>query len=355
MVNRKYSIHYPHTAPPVTLSSNESSFSFDPPASPRSAKTAEKTPIKFAFDGVTDANESNNLVANKSINNNKGKITRRMSYDAIKTLRTQNGPVRTMNGSKGSISPSPSVPISEVKRINPTRKMSSVSQSSTSTGTSSDLTTFPFDREAIDYERIQRECFAVEEEFDDGFVVQRPLHYDYDTDSPSYEALDQKIPPEGIFQQYTIFSQLEKDKFTKNLQSPANEMKILGNKKDHSSRKLNETSIHDQVVLSSAASSLTSPIPDLKIDFFAEATSSSTSPLAAKENVISSGGEKPAVDAALEMSQKDQFTLSTSSFSSKNSSINVTSNPMSTAVVTTPRATIVVQQVNEKFFVLKKY
>ncbi len=50
-----------------------------------------------------------------------------------------------------------------------------------------DTTMFPFDREAIDYERIQRECFAVEED-PDGF----PYCFDtdssvIDTDSPAYE------------------------------------------------------------------------------------------------------------------------------------------------------------------------
>lgn len=50
-----------------------------------------------------------------------------------------------------------------------------------------DTTMFPFDREAIDYERIQRECFAVEED-PDGF----PYCFDTDSsvidnDSPAYE------------------------------------------------------------------------------------------------------------------------------------------------------------------------
>lgn len=52
---------------------------------------------------------------------------------------------------------------------------------------SPDTTMFPFDREAIDYERIQRECFAVEED-PDGF----PYCFDtdssvIDTDSPAFE------------------------------------------------------------------------------------------------------------------------------------------------------------------------
>lgn len=48
-----------------------------------------------------------------------------------------------------------------------------------------DTTMFPFDREAIDYERIQRECFAVEED-PDGFP------YCFDTDD---SVIDAESPP----------------------------------------------------------------------------------------------------------------------------------------------------------------
>lgn len=230
------------------------------------------------------------------------------------------------------------------------RKNSSISQSkfdnddeSSSTGTSSDLTMFPFDREAIDYERIQRECFAVDEECDTDYAARKALPYDYDTeDSPSYEMLEQKIPPEGIFQQYAFLSQLEKERQSKKrAPSPAAaEMKTLS-KIDHINKKLNETSvlIHDQ-----PSSNVTSPIPDLKIDFFAEPSLTASA--------FSREDETENTDA-LDGCQKD----ATSSFSSKsnnntnsnksatNGSINLTSNPMSNAVVSTPRATIVVQQV----------
>lgn len=241
-----------------------------------------------------------------------------------------------------------------------------------STGKTSDLsemTTFPFDREAIDYERIQRECFTFEEEYDDDdedddvYTATRKsiFQYDYDDteDSPSYEMLDQKIAPiEGIFQQYALISQHEKERQNKKrAQSPITSTttttmttsvavgeKPTLSKIEHINRKLNETSalIHEQP----ANSNLTSPIPDLKIDFFAEPSS-----------VMASSYSRENENVKSDALDECQLNVATSSFGSKNTmsnnnvnsningSINLTSNPMSTAVCTTPRATIVVQQV----------
>lgn len=56
---------------------------------------------------------------------------------------------------------------------------------------------FPFDREAIDYERIQRECFAVEDDDDDDELekvnvrrngVRGRAFSTYPTDGDGYEA-----------------------------------------------------------------------------------------------------------------------------------------------------------------------
>lgn len=375
---RKYSILYPHTAPPIGTTTTESTFSFDPPASPRSARSADKSTTLFSFDPVAVASNEP-YVSNKSFKSrasveNKENVR---TSDNGRTSKNANGSSKKErrsfkcerlsnifstkeSSSASSTNKEKSESSTKTRKINSApvhRKNSSISQSkfeneddSASTGTSSDLTMFPFDREAIDYERIQRECFAVEEEDDDGFVARKTFPYDFDTeDSPSFEAFDQNIPPEGIFQQYAILSQLEKERQSKKrLQSPAAEMKAL-TKIEHINKKLNETSvlIHDQ-----PSSNVTSPIPDLKIDFFAEARSSFS-----RENE----NEKKTSDA-LDICQKDSST--TSSFSSKsnnntnsnksaatNGSINLTSNPMSTAVVTTPRATIVVQQVCSHVFV----
>jgi len=217
----------------------------------------------------------------------------------------------------------------------------------------SEMTTFPFDREAIDYERIQRECFTFEEEYrdDEDYNCRSVFSYDFDDteDSPSYEMLDQKIAPiEGIFQQYALISQHEKDRQNKKrAQSPTDSttstvgVKPLSNI-EHINRKLNETSalIHEQP----ANSNLTSPIPDLKIDFFAERSGMASSYSRENENVKSDALDQCQQNATSSFCSKN--TMSNNNVNSNiNGSINLTSNPMSTAVCTTPRATIVVQQV----------
>lgn len=226
------------------------------------------------------------------------------------------------------------------------RKNSSISQSKfgddESSLTSSDLTRFPFDREAIDYERIQRECFAVEEEFDiEDFKGRNAFPYDYDTEeSPSYEALDQQLPPEGIFQQYAILSQQEKERQSKKrVQSPASEMNTLS-KIDHINRKLYETSV---IVHEQPSANVTSPLPDLKIDFFAESSLTASGFSREKETENSDALDGCQKDSTSPFSSKSNNTNSNKS--AANGSINLTANPMSTAVCTTPRATIVVQQV----------
>lgn len=220
---------------------------------------------------------------------------------------------------------------------------------------SSDLTMFPFDREAIDYERIQRECFAVEEAHADDYNARKNFNYQYDVyDSPTYEMLDQKI---GIFQQYAIISRHENERKSKkkksDVQSPKNNSSwgMLSPLKniEQINRKLNETSLHEQPTTSS---NLPSPIPDLKIDFFAE----SPSLMASSRGEQRTENESKLDDCQKQTSSfasKNNTTLvsssvftaasNTSSNANINGSINLTSNPMSS--VCTPRATIVVQQV----------
>ena len=361
----------------------ESSFSFDPPPSPRSARSAEKSSTLFSFDAVAVASNEP-YVSNKSFKSRAGvenkenvrtgdigrvaknankaengrKERRSFKCDRLSNIFSTKDSSTGGNKERRESSSSSSGKSRKNNSAPVYRKNSSISQSkfdnddeSSSTATTgdntSDLTMFPFDREAIDYERIQRECFAVDEEYDNNnYVSKKTFTYDYDTeDSPSFEMIDQNIPPEGIFQQYAMLSQMEKERQNKKReQSPAAELKTLS-KLEHINRKLNETSvlIHDQ-----PSSNVTSPIPDLKIDFFAE--SSLTASPFSRENEKSD---------ALDGCQKD----TTSSFSSKsnntnisnksvvNGSINLTSNPMSTAVVIAPRATIVVQQVCSQIYI----
>lgn len=374
--SRKYSILYPHTAPPIGATITESSFCFDPPPSPRSARSAEKSTTLFSFDPVAASNEphaSNKSFKSRANVENKENVRTSDNGKISKNAnKTENGNSKKERRSfkcerlsnifsiKDSSSQSANkekqleVAATKTRKINSApvyRKNSSISQSSkfenddesSSTGTSSDLTMFPFDREAIDYERIQRECFAVEEEYgNDEYSTRKAFPYDYDEDSPS---IDQRTMPEGIFQQYAILSQLEKERQSKKrAQSPAAEMKTLS-KIEHINRKLNETSvlIHDQ-----PSSNVTSPIPDLKIDFFAESslTASSSAFSREKENENSNALEGCQKESTATSSLSSKSNNNTSSNkSTTNGSINLTSNPMSTAVVTTPRATIVVQQV----------
>ena len=183
----------------------------------------------------------------------------------------------------------------------------------------------------------------MEEEYDNDEVYhpRKSFPYDYDTadDSPSFEALDQKNPPDGIFQQYAMLSQMEKDRQNKKrAQSPAaSEMKTLS-KLENINKKLNETSvlIHDQ-----PSSAVTSPIPDLKIDFFPELSSLTASVFSREDEIEKSD----ALDACQKESTTSSFSGKSNNTNSNTASINLTSNPMSAAVVTTPRATIVVQQV----------
>lgn len=216
---------------------------------------------------------------------------------------------------------------------------------------SNDLTMFPFDREAIDYERIQRECFEVEEEFNDdneGYNTPRNFSYHYSNYADAEDSpLDQKI---DIFQQYAIISRRESERQSKKKkkrgpQSPAN-------------RKFNETSalVHEKPA---TGSNLTSPIPDLKIDFFAESSSPMASSMFSRsgenENALENCQQQNSTTSSFGCKNNTNATSSSGAVASNNSSningsINLTSNPMSS--VSMPRATIVVQQVriNTIFF-----
>ncbi|KAG4069972.1 hypothetical protein HA402_015196 [Bradysia odoriphaga] len=228
-----------------------------------------------------------------------------------------------------------------------------------------DTTMFPFDREAIDYERIQRECFAVEED-PDGF----PYCFDtdssvIDTESPAYEKPYFDSPSKSyqkfkmdkysgypsnsdIFYQYTMISQQESMLSYEKYNRKPN--KYDKRKSDAFIPKLNESvaisvSKFDQIAskfeqippkpldafhhtvqpelhytsTASSAQQSTSftdtTVPNLRIDYFAESKQA---------------------DNALDDGQK----LAHNSLGA----INVTPNPMDAPVCTQPRATIVVQQ-----------
>ncbi|XP_055838703.1 bromodomain-containing protein DDB_G0270170 isoform X2 [Episyrphus balteatus] len=94
------------------------------------------------------------------------------------------------------------------------------SSSSSSSSDRKDITMFPFDREALDYERIQRECFAVDEDPHDSSSTTSSTDSE-DHNASVYERKPMYVSPSkvilnacsiksnDIFQQYTLLSQQE--------------------------------------------------------------------------------------------------------------------------------------------------
>uniref|UniRef100_A0A182NHE5 Uncharacterized protein n=1 Tax=Anopheles dirus TaxID=7168 RepID=A0A182NHE5_9DIPT len=253
-----------------------------------------------------------------------------------------------------------------------------------------DLTMFPFDREAIDYERIQRECFAVEEE----------LLFEHDRcgvgagggatggESPSKVLFDAEIFSDhySIFQQYAYLSQQEvrdapakrnraaapSDAFSPQRRSeqhaaPAGKQAPAGGGPIHA-----RLSKFDQIATkfdlmppsksAGAAQQLgCGTLPDLRVDYFAE-TSCSVSPsggggggggestlettAAAAADPTASKARAPSPASLVAASGggglRSMEAVGTGALAA--GAINVTPNPMEGAVCTQPRATIVVQQ-----------
>ncbi|XP_059614332.1 uncharacterized protein LOC132260315 isoform X2 [Phlebotomus argentipes] len=212
-----------------------------------------------------------------------------------------------------------------------------------------DSTMFPFDREALDYERIQRECFALEEE----------TKFPFDSDARGYDSSDSPLreskrsdielkdrrkfeAPQDVFQHYTLLAQQESMmQYPESTPKPVRRsMKRMnpGNfsakydafspKNDHAKTQDHSgmskfdqiTSKFDQIPPKGESSSPSgahgTPLPDLRVDFFAEEPASRD-------------------DVDLDDCQK---------IIQRGDAINVTSNPLDSAVCTQPRATIVVQQ-----------
>ncbi|XP_037904122.1 uncharacterized protein LOC119647289 isoform X2 [Hermetia illucens] len=99
-----------------------------------------------------------------------------------------------------------------------------------------DLTMFPFDREAIDYERIQRECFEVEEDPEFPYDVDS----DSDTDSDDLSVYERKTyssPSKSsradIFQQYALLSQKETKHSHERRSTKRNRPDLIHSRYDH--------------------------------------------------------------------------------------------------------------------------
>uniref|UniRef100_A0A182P9Y7 Uncharacterized protein n=1 Tax=Anopheles epiroticus TaxID=199890 RepID=A0A182P9Y7_9DIPT len=248
-----------------------------------------------------------------------------------------------------------------------------------------DLTMFPFDREAIDYDRIQRECFAVEEEF--LFEHDHRNDDDYRSvsagggcgESPSKALYDAEIFRDhySIFQQYAYLTQQEtRDMATDRTATPSKRNRIVTTSDAFSPQRRNDhnaaasssgvtshsrLSKFDQIATkfdmmpSKSGSSLTAAqqlgcgtLPDLRVDYFAETsccTGAGISVSPSGESTSESGkarASSPATSGGGGL--RPMEVVGTGALAA--GAINVTPNPMEGAVCTQPRATIVVQQLS---------
>ncbi|CAO1373432.1 unnamed protein product [Diamesa serratosioi] len=344
---------YPHTAP--LASKTTESFTFDPPASPKSARNADNTTNIFTFEGTSTISTTlkNMKKSPSKLNKEIAKtfheptVTRRASTcerisnifrDSPNKDKTDST-LKSKKNNSAQIFRKNSVAVPFIKD----------NDSPATAVQTSDLTMFPFDREAIDYERIQRECFAVEEEYDGSHDSKFGFPYDTE-DSPTFEVLQQETntptiknssdantSSSDVFHQYTIISQQENERQNrKQSKSSANsstssEMKTFSNK----------TTTESSTIIQEPITSIISSVPDLKVNLFVDSIrkSSTAGNDAGSENKVS------VLDACQKKSSMTSlFGCRNTSGYSNNNSINLTSNPMETAVCVSPRAVIVVQQ-----------
>uniref|UniRef100_A0A182WIW6 Uncharacterized protein n=1 Tax=Anopheles minimus TaxID=112268 RepID=A0A182WIW6_9DIPT len=250
-----------------------------------------------------------------------------------------------------------------------------------------DLTMFPFDREAIDYDRIQRECFAVEEEL--LFEHDRRSDEEYRSisaigcgESPSKALYDAEIFSDhySIFQQYAYLSQQETRDTTPTDRNatPSKRNRIASSSDAFSPQRRNDhtasasgVGIHprlskfDQIatkfdMMPSKSGGATAAatqhlgcgtLPDLRVDYFAETSCCSVAGISVSSSVepTGDGGKARASSPAASMAApsgggglRSMEVVGTGALVT--GAINVTPNPMEGAVCTQPRATIVVQQ-----------
>lgn len=200
--------NYPRTAPAVVGTTNNqlSRFPFDNRQPPATVRGFEKNASKFTFEeaAVLRRSSGQKFVESSSSSSSSPSSVSANTVTIVSPSKCCGvGGVEDKSPSrKDQRFASPNVggtagglnrvvfreKISSKKRINSAPLVTSSSTVMVSTGNSKlmDNTMFPFDREAIDYERIQRECFAVEEANE--VVCHYPfLDLDTDPDSPVYD------------------------------------------------------------------------------------------------------------------------------------------------------------------------
>ena len=352
---------YPHTAP--LASKTTELFTFDPPASPKSARNADNTTNIFTFDGTSTITTTLKYIIKSPSKLNKESKEFGKTYQEPTDSRRASTCERISNIFRDSPNKDKTDASLKAKKTNSAQlfRKNSVAtpynkdiDSPATAIQKSDLTMFPFDREAIDYERIQRECFAVEEEYDSSYDSKFGFPYDTE-DSPSFEVLqhetnspsnvnssDANTCSSDVFHQYTIMSQQENERQNrKQSKSSANsstssELKTFS-KYEHN----NKITTQSSTIIQEPISSIISSVPDLKVNLFVDSIrKSSTTNDAGSENKVSTFENS---------SMTSLFGCRNTSGFSNNNSINLTSNPMETAVCVSPRAVIVVQQVNDIF------
>ncbi|XP_034101764.1 mucin-12 isoform X3 [Drosophila albomicans] len=431
----------PSTAPPPTRGREH--FTFDPPQSPKSARSSEKARSHFTFkedaqqapgrrassahyNGDTAAGEADSKAEleplERSLPGNRSKKLRSRERDAMNGTRNRISPSVSPSSSSRT-SPkrerkrtTPSVSTGAIAKINsapPTMKdgnffgscqkqrqsqqqqqqqlspsASSCAQqrkysSSSSSGSSERClrdaaaggTMFPFDREALDYERIQRECFA-------------PSSVTASTSSDSDEAehcsvYERKLSTD-IFQQYSRLSQQEqqqhhdrdrdRDRDRERPPSRKNSKRIRPDSVIHTTIRENQQYVPQSDAFYPQAKSSSSPSDHsyAELNKFEDIASKfeqippkhgSNSTLNLHLLHMHSPGSESLASASLSptdatrkrsfkskakskaQQQQQQLELEEATGGGGNSSINVTANPLEAAAVCKqPRATIVVQQ-----------
>lgn len=325
---------HPYKSPQTAPVASSTRFPFDPPSSPKSVRTCEKNQTLFTFDDYKDKDARKSSTESSSHDSSKDSQKRRSARKDRYGNSKQGSPLQTSGYSK--------------------------------TENDKNSAMFPFDREAIDYDRIQRECFAVEDEtkFTHDFHI---TSKNYDKQSQYY---DQMRSPSEIFHQYTLLSQEEK--------------LYRSSMYERMSPVFHDHHYHQH----STSPRSTSPVPDFRVDFFAEssplpAQQSSSSIFTAGSSTSSSSAQQDSDVLAMSQLKYSNNSSCSSAIHTTNNNIimtssggggignngvscavtnnssssgsgvntgggpiNVTSNPMDAAVYTQPRATIVVQQVN---------
>ncbi|ALC42482.1 CG30127, partial [Drosophila busckii] len=292
----------PSTAPPPTRAREH--FTFDLPQSPKSARSSEKARSHFSF--KEDAQQ---------------KRTRNDAKQQQQQQQQQQKLKLSPSGNAGNAANQ--------------RKYSSSSSSGSSernlrdvVAASAGSTMFPFDREALDYERIQRECFA---------PSSATASTSSDSDEADHCSVYERKLSSDIFQQYSRLTQQEQQQ-----QQQHNHER---DRERPPSRK-NSKRIRPDSVIHTTIRENQQYVP--QSDAFYPQAKSSSSPsdhsyteINKFEDIASKFEQIPPKHGSNSNLNLHQLHMHSPG------AINVTANPLETAAVCKqPRATIVVQQVS---------